>query len=82
MSLSKELTERDALNRIRWDERLDGEDYVVHYIDRLPPELKSVSFMDMELAGDFFSVDDSLIPMHRIRKITCMDEVVWSRRRV
>ncbi len=81
-ALDKELTERDALYRIKWDYGIAEREYVVHYIDRGSDELGEISFGEIELAGDFFAFGDSLIPMHRIRKITCKGKIVWNRRRV
>ncbi len=82
MNLGKEKLERDALNRITWDKNLNPGDFSIRYIDRASQKMKEVGFTDIGLEGDFFRYGDSLIPMHRIRKILCKDRVVWDRRRI
>ena len=80
-SLNDELTEKKALNRIKWDENLDESDYMIRYVDRASNKLKEVSYPKIELCGDFFMIEGSLIPMHRIRKIIYRDKIVWDRRK-
>lgn len=82
MDLGKEKLERDALNRITWDKNLSPGDFSIRYVDRASQKMKEVDFTDIGLEGDFFRYGDSLIPMHRIRKILCKDRVVWDRRRI
>ncbi len=76
---SKEVMEKDALNRIRWDKRLNPEDFTIHYLDL--GRLKEINFLEIKLQGDFFSADENMIPVHRIRKITCRGKVVWDKRK-
>lgn len=76
----KETLEKDALNRIKWDRSLNPSEFSILYIDL--GRLREVDFSDMELQGDFFKVEESLIPMHRIRKIKWKENVVWEKRRV
>ncbi len=80
--LSSELTEKDALNRIKWDKSLNASDYVICYVVRESEQLKEVAFTDIELRGDFFFSAGSLIPLHRIRRITCGSVIAWDRRKV
>lgn len=75
----KEPLEKDALSRILWDRNLKSEDYSLMYLDS--GILKEVRFTDISVDGDFFSVGDSLVPMHRIRRILCRGKVVWGKRR-
>ena len=81
--LNKEIMEKDVLNRIKWDKNLNPSDFVIHYIDRggESEQMKKINFTEIELRGDFFSLNNStnLIPMHRIRRITCRGKIVWSR---
>jgi uncharacterized protein (UPF0248 family) len=74
----KEVMEKDALNRIKWDESLNPEEFTVHYLDL--GRLKEIGFSEIALLGDFFRVGETLIPMHRIREIRWKGEVVWDRR--
>jgi len=76
----KEITEKDALNRIRWDPRLNPGDFSIHYLDL--GKLKEINFSEIELQGDFFRIGESLVPMHRIRKISWKGRVVWDKRSV
>ncbi|RLI94531.1 MAG: hypothetical protein DRO92_02805 [Candidatus Altiarchaeales archaeon] len=81
--LNKEIMEKDVLNRIKWDKNLNPSDFVIYYIDREreSEQMKKINFTERELRGDFFSVNNStnLIPMQRIRRITCRGKIVWSR---
>lgn len=77
----KEIIEKDVLNRILWDKKLNPADFDIYYLDRITKKLNKVKFTDIKFEGDFFSIGESLslIPMHRIRRITCKGEIVWSR---
>ncbi|MBN2013745.1 MAG: DUF504 domain-containing protein [Candidatus Altiarchaeota archaeon] len=80
MELSdKEVMEKDALNRIRWDRKLKPEEYSIMYLDR--GKLREVRFTEIQLQGDFFQSAENQIPMHRIRKILRKGNVVWEKRR-
>ena len=72
----------DCLNKIRWDSGINPDDFSIHYTDRVTGQLKKVNFKDIQIKGDFMKTDDSMIPMHRIRKIKYGDKVVWDRRRI
>jgi uncharacterized protein (UPF0248 family) len=78
--LDKELLEKDVLNRILWDKKLKPEDYSIMYLDS--GILKEVQFSEIKLEGDFFLLGESLIPMHRIRRILRCGTVVWEKRRI
>lgn len=78
----KEVMERDVLNRIKWDPKLNPGEYGIHYLDRISGRLLKAGFSEIKLEGDFFRLGDSLIPMHRIRKITWKKKVVWEKRRI
>lgn len=74
--------EKDALNRILWDPNLKPEEYDIYYVDRFTNRLRKTNFSEIQVEGDFFSHDESLIPMHRIRRITHKGRVVWEKRKV
>jgi uncharacterized protein (UPF0248 family) len=76
----KELMEKDALNLIKWDKKLKPEEFSIQYMDL--GRLREVKFSEIELQGDFFRMEESLVPMHRIRKILWEGRVVWDRRSV
>lgn len=78
----KEILEKDALNRIKFDKTLKPEEFEVCYLDRKDNKLLTVKFSEIKIDGDFFKYKESLIPMHRIRKILWKGEVVWDRRKV
>ena len=80
-TFKKEVMEKDALNRIKWDPGLKREEFDVFYLDRISGRLSKVNFSEIELEGDFLRIGDNLIPMHRIRKIEWKGRVVWERRR-
>ncbi|RLI91913.1 MAG: hypothetical protein DRO94_03035 [Candidatus Altiarchaeales archaeon] len=75
----KEIMERDALNRIKWDPNLNPEEFYICYRDG--DEIKEVNFSEIGIEGDFIRIGSKQIPMHRIRLIKWKNEVVWNRRR-
>lgn len=75
----KEVMEKDVLNRIKWDKRLNPADFDIYYLDRITKKLERMKFTDIKFEGDFFCIGESFVPMHRIRKITSKGEIVWSR---
>ena len=79
MDFSKEQLEKDVLYRILWDRKLNPGDYSLMYLDS--GILKQVSFPEIKLEGDFFLLGESLIPMHRIRRVLEKGAVVWEKRR-
>jgi uncharacterized protein (UPF0248 family) len=79
VSFDKEVLEKDALYRIMWDKKLKPGDYSLVYLDC--GNLKEVKFADIKLDGDFFHVEDAVVPMHRVRRILEKGKVVWEKRR-
>jgi uncharacterized protein (UPF0248 family) len=81
-SFAKEALERDVLNRIRWDKSLKASDYSLTYVDRFHPEEKEIPVSEISIEGDFIKHRESLIPMHRIRKILWKNKIVWNKRKI
>ncbi|MEM2918806.1 MAG: DUF504 domain-containing protein [Candidatus Altiarchaeota archaeon] len=84
-NFEKEILEKNALNRIKFDKNLNPDDFEICYFDRNSKALKKVKFSEIEIDGDFFrrkSDIESLIPLHRIRKILWKGEIVWDKRRL
>ncbi len=79
--LEKEVMERDALNRIRWDSTLNPQEFSVLYIDRFRGKLVEVPYNSIRVEGDYIRVGDSLIPAHRVRQIKQSGRIVWAKRR-
>ncbi len=78
----KELLEKDALNRIKFDKKLNPGEFEILYLDREGNKLSNVKFSEIEIDGDFFRCNENLIPMHRIRKILQKGKVVWDKRKI
>ena len=78
----KELMEKDALNRIKWDSTLNKEDFSVCYLDRISKKLIEVRYNELTVDGDFLIIEDKSIPLHRIREIRYKGKVVWAKRRL
>ena len=71
---------KDFINKIRWDKNLDKDSYTLHYIDRITNSIKTIKFNEIiAIEGDFLVLEDREIPLHRIRKITMFEKVVWER---
>ncbi len=80
VSFMKERLEKDVLYRILWDKKLKAEDYSIQFMDQ--GKLQKASFLEIKLDGDFFTLGDASIPMHRIRRILEKGKVVWEKRRI
>jgi len=78
----KEVMEKDALNRIKWDSELNKNDFSVCYLDRISKRLIEAKYNDLLIDGDFLIIEDKFIPLHRIREIRYKGRVVWAKRRV
>jgi len=50
-TFKKEVMEKDALNRIKWDPGLKREEFDVFYLDRISGRLSKVNFSEIELEG-------------------------------
>lgn len=56
----KEIMERDVLNRILWEKKLNPADFDIYYLDRITKKLNKVKFTDIKFEWDFFSIGESL----------------------
>jgi uncharacterized protein (UPF0248 family) len=63
-------TQKSILDRIRWDERLSDDDFVIGYLDRFLGVVES----------DLDSHDFAEIPLHRIYYFKYRGTVVWDRK--
>jgi uncharacterized protein (UPF0248 family) len=88
----KEIIEKDVLNRLKWDQKLNITDFSMLYEDRFKiNKLVEIRISDINyLGGDFFTIiekdeDDndktSEIPLHRIRQFRHNGKIVWNKRR-
>ena len=75
---------RDVLNKIKWDpaEEKIKDKYKLYYYDALRPELVELPFSQITKIDSFgiTTLDDTYIPLHRIRKVCIENEVIWSRK--
>jgi len=75
---------RELLNKIQWDPRECGDDYVFFYLDRVKNTLMSVPFSRLlKCEGGFMTVqratDTVEIPLHRMRMVERKGKLVWKR---
>lgn len=79
-------TEKEVLDRIRWDRGLSPAEFEVRYLDRIARKLIAVRFTDiLRIEGGFMILPDRgggerYVPLHRIREIARDGEVIWRRR--
>lgn len=68
------------LSRIKWDIHLKESEYKLYYLDRTEDELEVVKVSDIrELTREFMTINDTEIPLHRVRKVTRRDKIIWER---
>lgn len=74
---------KDLLNKIQWDKNENPADYTIHYEDRILKTLLQVKADDVESEGNFMKVrqagEEIEIPLHRIREVRKLGQVVWKR---
>ncbi len=75
---------QDLLNKIKWDKRENPKEYSIFYYDRVLKKLIEIPYTKIKkLEGSFMILDneeESNIPLHRIRKVTKSNIVVWERK--
>lgn len=75
---------KNLLNKIKWDKMENPEDYKIFYLDRILNKLISLPYIKIKrIEGSFMVLDneeESNIPLHRIRKVTKQNVVVWERK--
>ena len=75
---------QDLLNKIKWDKRENPNKYTIFYLDRIKKELVQIPYTKMKrLEGSFMVLDneeETNIPLHRIKKVTKNNAVIWERK--
>jgi uncharacterized protein (UPF0248 family) len=82
---------RNILNRLRWDEKENPEDYIITYRHRgAPGDAKQINASKIRTLGKSYFIiqedstgEESLIPFHRILEIRNMrdDSILWVSRK-
>lgn len=75
----------ELLNKIKWDKRENPEEYSIYHFDRISKTLIKINYIDIKRFEDNFIIiernnEEVNIPMHRIKKVTKKDFVVWERK--
>ncbi|MBI2654989.1 DUF504 domain-containing protein [Candidatus Woesearchaeota archaeon] len=82
--VSSTIPIKDLLNKIKWDKRENPEEYAIYYFDRILNRLISIPYKKIKrLEGSFMVLDneeETNIPLHRIKKVTKNNAVVWERK--
>lgn len=74
----------DILNRIKWDKNQNPEDYTIGYEDRISKKTVEIRFADIKQIEEGFMVlekdlEETNIPLHRIRTVKKSGKTVWER---
>ena len=72
----------DLLNKIKWDDSENPEDYLILHYDRIKDINKELKFTKIKEINNLFLVtekDDKEIniPLHRIREIRKKAKIIW-----
>jgi len=74
----------ELLNKIKWDKRENPNEYSIFYYDRILQKLIKIHYNKIKrIEGSFMIIDneeESNIPLHRIKKVTKNNIVVWERK--
>ena len=75
---------QDLLNKIKWDKRENPEQYSIFYFDRILKKLIKIPYTKIKrIEGSFMVLnneEESNIPLHRIKKVTKDNIIVWERK--
>ena len=75
---------QSLLNKIKWDKRENPQDYQIFYHDRILNKLIQIPYTKIKkIEGSFMVLnneEESNIPIHRIKKVTKSNAVVWERK--
>ena len=75
---------KELLNKIKWDKKENPEQYSIFYFDRILKKLIEISYNKIKkIEGSFMVVDnedESNVPLHRIKKVTKDNVVVWEKK--
>ncbi|MDP2906925.1 MAG: DUF504 domain-containing protein [Nanoarchaeota archaeon] len=72
---------KDLLNRIRWDDKENPEDYEIVYTDRVFKKEIKIRFKDISrIEDEFMIVNEASIPLHRITKVYKKNKLIWERK--
>ena len=69
------------LNKIKWDDRENPDDYELGYYDRVEDKLIWIKYNTIQRMDGMFMIliGEVCIPTHRIKVVKNQDKVVWER---
>ena len=74
---------RHLLNKIKWDKREKPAEYNIFYFDGILKKLISILYIKIKRIEGLFMIyneEETNIPLHRIKKVTKNNVVVWERK--
>ncbi len=75
------ITIKNLLNKIRWDEKENPEDYKIVYVDKVFKKEVKIMFTDISrIEDEFIIINEISIPLHRIIKVYKKDKLIWERK--
>ncbi len=74
----------DLLNKIKWDQNLNPEEYTIIYLDRINNTKKEIKFDKIKNFNNLTLILESEekeieIPLHRIREVKKQGKIIWKR---
>ena len=70
----------DLLNKIKWDQNLNPEEYTIIYKDRVNSLLKEIKFKNIKSFNNLtIELENREIPLHRIKEIKQDKKIIWKR---
>jgi len=78
------ITAKEYLNKIKWDQRENADEYSLLYYDRITDCLEELEIKDLKIEDNlikFENIEGEIIniPLHRIRAIRKNGQNVWKR---
>jgi len=74
---------KELLNKIKWDEKENPDDYLIGYLDKIENKIIFIKFNEIKkIEGNFLLLEreeETYIPLHRIREVKKNEIVIWKR---
>lgn len=75
------ITVKEFFDKIKWDKKEKKEKYEVSYFDRISKKEIKINYENIEqFDNNFFYIEESMIPIRRIRKIYKNGKLFWERK--
>ena len=70
---------KQFLNKIKFSGKFNPKEITIYYKDRFKEKLIPIEFKNLKIEGNFISINQKTVPLHRIKEIRKKDTIIWRR---